>query len=116
MKNAKYLKITIHDNDFTSYYHILGKTLYDIFKYNGKYPDKEDLPKIKNYIDNLWWTIDSLNGFYSWKDTSIKWSENPIKYFNVDLDIVEYTNIPDWDNAESIYIPLFDESNEILLV
>lgn len=116
MKDAKYLKVTIHDNDFTSYYHVLGETLYNIFKGYGKYPDKEDLPKIKTYINYLWWTIDNLDGIYRWKNTSVDWKENPIKIFDVDLDIVEYTNIPDWDNAESIYIPLFDESNEILLI
>ena len=28
--------------------------------------------------------------------------------------IVDYLDIPDWDNNESIYVPLFDESNEII--
>ena len=31
IKMAKYLKITIHDNDFTGYYRIIGETLLNMF-------------------------------------------------------------------------------------
>ena len=30
-------------------------------------------------------------------------------YFEPDLEIVDYLDIPDWDNSESAFIPLFND-------
>lgn len=113
---SKYLRITIHDNDFISDLQIVGETLKNIFDFEDKYPTEDDLPKIKEYISNLCWSIHNLDNFYRWKDTSVDFSETPMKIFDVDLAIVDYTDIPDWNNSEDVYIPLFAENNDILLV
>lgn len=116
MYNAKYLMITIHDNDFTSYYHILGNTLLDVFRYAG-YPTEEDIPELKELIKFLWYSVDSIVNLSRWKDTSIKHKSYPINdYFIPDIKIVNYFDIPKWGNGEEIYIPLFDGNDEILCV
>lgn len=115
--NAPYLKVTVHDNDFTSYYWQVGEAIQNIFKYEGKYSTKEDLDIIKPLIARLWWTIDNLDSYYRWKDTLVEYKPMEFEYFekSLDLDIVEYTDIPSWNNAEDIYIPLFESDETILL-
>ena len=118
--NAPYLRITLHDNDFTSYWQELGEAIQSIIRFEcndffDKTVESLDLEVIKPYIAKLWWSIDSLSNHFRWKNTHVDQTPTRVEYFeDVDLSIVDYTDIPDWDNAESIYIPLFKESTEII--
>ncbi len=109
-EQAKYLRITIHDNDYSISLKIIGNTLNNLLDYHYGYPTKEDLPKISSYIQSLWY---SVHGIHYVLEHKIE-SKEPLSNFKPTLQIVDYLDIPDWDNNESIYIPLFDESNEII--
>ena len=98
-----------------SYDEILNLNYDSVFDFFDKTVESLDLEVIKPYIAKLWWSIDSLSHHFRWKNTHVDQSPTRVEYFeDVDLSIVDYTEIPDWDNAESIYIPLFKESTEII--
>ena len=112
---SKYLMITIHDNDFTSYFIELGKTLYNIFISEGKFPTEEDIPELKELIKHLWYSVHNIVMLMRWKNTLVEYERtDEISYFYPDVKIMDYLDIPEWENAEDIYIPLF-ENGEILL-
>ena len=117
MSDCPYLKITIGDNDFTGVAMLLGQTLIDTFTQAGKYPTEKDLPQIKGYIAKLWWSLFNLENFYEYK-TITDYSEVNIEYFekNLELKIVSYLDIPDWDNGESFYVPLSGNFYETTIV
>lgn len=118
--NAPYLRVTLHDNDFTSYWRELGEAIQSIIRFEcnnfkNKKLEERDLGEIKPYIEMLWWSIDSLSSHFRWKDTHIDSSPTIQDYFKgVNIEIVDFLDIPDWDNGESIYIPLYEDSDEIL--
>ena len=89
--NAPYLKVTVHDNDFTSYYWQVGEAIQNIFKYEGKYPTKEDLDIIKPLIARLWWTIDNLDS-YLFSYTSKEIDNSYIVSFKNGLKPISITN------------------------
>ena len=109
-EQAKYLRITMHDNDYSISLKIIGNTLKNLLNYHYEYITEEDLPKICSYIQSLWY---SVHGIHYVLEHKIE-SKEPLSNFKPTLQIVDYLDIPDWDNNESIYIPLFDESNEII--
>ncbi|GAA6275878.1 hypothetical protein F170042I7_20640 [Blautia caecimuris] len=109
-EQAKYLRITIHDNDYSISLKIIGNTLNNLFDYHYEYPTEEDLPKISSYIQSLWHSVHGIHHVLKHKTKS----KEPLSNFKPTLQIVDYLDIPDWDNYESIYVPLFDESNEII--
>ena len=107
--STKYLRVTICDNDFTSSLLCVGGLLQQIFKYEGKYPTKQDFNILKEMIEHIWYgTYEIMN--------KLRFGECGLcgfDYFEPDLEFVDFEDIPDWDNSESIYIPMFD--GEILL-
>ena len=118
MSECKYLKVTIGDNDFTGVARIIGQSLIDVFKSAHNQPTEDDLPQIRSYITSLWWSLYNLEDFYRWKGTSIDFSECNIYYFerSLKLEIVNYEDIPDWDNGESFYVPLSGSDYESTIV
>lgn len=42
--NARYLKITIHDNDFTNSLIHIGYLLQQVFEFEGECPTEKDFP------------------------------------------------------------------------
>ena len=118
--NGPYLKITLHDNDFTSYWLELGEAIQGIIRFEcnnfeTKSVEGKDIEAIKPYIAKLWWAINSLSGHFRWKGSPIDQKPTKMDVFDgVDVEIIDYVNIPEWDNAESIYIPLFKETTEII--
>jgi hypothetical protein len=114
-----YLHITVHDNDFTSYYKILGSTIRELFNYAGcKYPASEDDYKIlKPFIANIWYSLHNILDYAKWYDSEyVHYEETPKKYFDEHLtvEILDLESIPKDDDCQSIYIPLIDGSEEIL--
>lgn len=67
--NAPYLRVTLHDNDFTSYWQELGEAIQDIIRFEcGNFENKTvediDLKSIQPYIAKLWWAINSLSSYF----------------------------------------------------
>ena len=106
---AKYLRITIHDNDFTTSLQRVGELLYETFYLEGKYPTEEDFPTLKEIIKHLWFCADMAIDLMRWGHLNTL----NMEYFNPCLEFIDYLDIPDWGNNESIYIPMFDDA-EIL--
>ena len=107
--NVKYLRVTIHDNDFTTSLELISELLYETFKFEDRYPTEEDFPSLKECIKHMWFGENMLKDLMRWG----KCETTNINYFNPCLEFVDYLDIPDWDNAESVYIPMFDDA-EIL--
>ena len=107
MSHKRYLRVTIHDNDFTSSLEQACATLYNIFQCAAHFPKEEDLFVVRGLIKALW------NGTYIAEHWA-RWSTlNYLEasYLAPKLEFVEYCDIPDWDNNESVYIPMFYDSH-----
>ena len=107
---APYLHITISDNDFWESQELLGNIIQQIFQTTNHYPTGDDLSEIKRTIATMWHSIAVLFWFKTECITPL------IDYFERRLmvDIVDYFDIPEWDNAESLYIPLFANADIII--
>lgn len=105
---AKYLRITMHDNDFSYSLSLLADTLYKIFIEEGRFPEEDELPLLKKYAQPLWFSLDNLNAVMCWNKNSVEFKETIEEYFEPTLEFVDYVDIPDWDNDESVYIPMFE--------
>lgn len=108
--NTKYLRVTIHDNDFRTSLRMISELLYETFQLENKYPTEEDFPVLKECIQHLWFGEHMASNLMRWG----KHNTIDIIYFKPHLEFVDYLDIPDWDNAESVYIPMFDDA-EILI-
>ena len=105
---AKYLRITMHDNDFWLSLEYLSKMLYDIFIFEKRFPEEDELPLLKKYIQPLWFSLHNLNSVMCWNKNSVGFKETIENYFEPTLEFVDYFDIPNWDNDESVYIPMFE--------
>ena len=104
--NAKYLKVTIYDNDFTFSLKAISNLLYETFQWEGRYPTEEDFPVLKECIKHLWFGEHLTSSLMRWgkRDTI------DINYFEPHLEFVDFSDIPVWDNSEIVYIPMFDNA------
>lgn len=110
---ARYLRVTMHDNDFWLSLEYLSKMLYDIFIFEGRFPEEDELPLLKKYIQPLWFSLHNLSSVMCWNKNSVGFKETIEKYFEPILEFVDYVDIPDWDNGESAYIPMFKNAEII---
>lgn len=108
-KDARYLRVTIHDNDFRSSLMCVGRLLQDMFWCCERYPTEEEFPELQEIIMHIWHRTDQLTDMLENHGHRL----SNATYFKPDLKFVLYSEIPDWDNSESIYIPMFDDA-EIL--
>lgn len=111
-----YLCITLRDNDFTAYSYILGEYIQKIiYWYKNESSESlsdEQLEKLRPYIARMWWSIHNMeNVIYS---NNTRETAYDVFERNLELSVVDYTDIPEWDNYENIYIPLFDNELEVL--
>ena len=102
----KYLRITIHDNDFSLSLRWIGELLYEIFWAEDNYPTEDKLPVLKEYVKRLWHSTYMIQDCMRWFPAG----NVDEGYFEPDLEFVDFADIPDWDNGESIYIPMFDDA------
>lgn len=110
---AKYLRVTIHDNDFWYSLSLLADMLYEIFIGEGRFPEGDELPLLKKYIQPLWFSLHNLDSIMSWNKNAVGFKETIEKHFEPTLEFVDYVDIPDWDNGESVYIPMFKNAEII---
>lgn len=108
MNDAKYLRVTIHDNDFTSSLLYVGNLLQQVF-IDNEYPTEQDFGVLKEMIMHIWYGIHEITEKLRFEECDLCGFD----YFEPNLEFVNFEDIPDWDNSESIYIPMFD--GEILL-
>ena len=109
----KYLRITLHDNDFTSYYVELGKTIYDICYCADRYFENFDIPVIKEAIARLWHSYHEIIMQLQFgtkeepvKHTSLDYFINNIEVALVDESDIAYMKEHDFCNCEYIYIEM----------
>lgn len=98
---ANYLRLTIHDNDFWCTVRFVAELLNNMMAYCDMKITKEDLPEIKEYINSL------LYATCSFEHYALNREIPSYDYFDPDLKIVNYLDIPEWENFECAYIPLF---------
>lgn len=110
---AKYLRITMHDNDFWLSLEYLSKMLYEIFIFERRFPEENELPLLKRYIQPIWFSLHNLNSLMRWNKSCVGFTETIEETFVPILEFVDYLDIPDWDNGESVYIPMFENAEII---
>ena len=112
---APYLVIRLGDNDFTSFAGSVANALTAMF-YNYDYPkNDEDLEMLKEPIARMWASVSILNDVMK-KVEDRKWPGTPDNFDHLfeymkerlSLRIVDFSELPSWDNYESICIPLFE--------
>lgn len=106
----KYLKVTIYDNDFTSSLVRVCKILYNIFQDEDKYPEEKDFPFLKTAIQYMWCGTKMAQDISRWGNINT----SSFNYLIPDLEIVDAHEIEEWENYESVYIPLFDDGSLVV--
>ena len=93
MSNARYLKISLHDNDFTiiiEFSSELLKELIDFFDYYGSYEISEkDLYKLQDSIQHLLYATYRIHNYLFHRD----YEDMPFDSFRPSLHIVDYLDI-----------------------
>lgn len=110
---SQYLRITLHDNDFTSYWEALVVSIESIVNdfhtvYVGENFDW-DMDRLAAAIQYLWYAMDEMD--YACDSPARRacfanQRRHTVDSFKPDISIVDYKDIPDWENSEVIYIPL----------
>lgn len=105
MEKDLYLYISIGDNDFKRGLKNVCELLYEFFQFTDDYPEnQQDLEELKPIVQNLLYQRDQLKRY---KDKA--YPNVPVDYFKPQMEFIYGSNIPDWDNGESAYIPMFDD-------
>lgn len=111
---AKYLRVTMHDNDFSGSLELLADMLYKIFIGEGRFPEEDEFSLLEKYIQSLWFSLHNISHIMRWNKNIVGFKESAEVYFQPTLEFIDYLNIPDWDNGESIYIPMFKDAEIIM--
>ena len=99
-----YLKLSIHDNDFRSDIEFVADTLYNIFYFFDTASDEivNNLPHLKVCVKEILYETHKIFNLLGHGSPVSK------DYFDPDLKVIDYLDIPEWDNGESAFIPLFE--------
>ena len=99
-----YLKLTIYDNDFGYEIKLVSELLRDVFCFLDIEPVDlyNNLAQVKEYVQYLLYATSSISHQLEGMPLT------SFDYFKPDLEIVPYRDIPDWDNGETAFIPLFE--------
>lgn len=102
-----YLKLTMHDNDYSLSLYQAGVALYNYFNQEEWFPRKENLPKLLPVVQHL------VNSFYNLREYMIfsqaKEPTKSIKYFdNLKIELVNSEYLPaHTQNYEDVYVAMF---------
>lgn len=114
-ESAKYLRVTMYDNDFTCSLLQLADILYEFFC-TTRFPEDNDLPILKVYVQHLWFSIHNIYDLLGFNKNCNDFKETHLKNFIPHLEFVDYLDIPTgWHNDADVYIPMF-ENAEIIRV
>lgn len=109
-QDKKYLKVTIHDRDFSDELRSAVEIVHDYFWMYEKYPTEKDFPYLGQCIKNLINDAYCVRAFACEYDNLPNFNEKN-SYFLPALSIVKEKDIPNWENGECYYIPLFDDKD-----
>lgn len=110
-QDRKYLRITIYDNDFMDELEDAAWILWQSFGYYEKAPTEKDFPYLEKCIRNIMSNSYCVN-ILCRGDENLPDTEVYDEYFTPKLSIVKREDIPDWENYECIYVPLFPGGDE----
>ena len=65
----------MHDNDFINSLSLLADMLYEIFIGEGRFPEEDELPLLKKYIQPLWFSLHNLDSIMSWNKKAVGFKE-----------------------------------------
>lgn len=106
---ALYLRISIADSDFTSYYEALAKPIYELLEFKG-FPKVDDmmLLQLKEPIAKLWNAVENTYCVFSGRPVT---DHYPYFLKELTLEVVDFADI-ECESAESIYVALFKVTND----
>lgn len=106
---APYLRISIADSDFTSYYEALAKPIYELLEFNG-FPKVDDmmLLQLKEPIAKLWNAVN--NTFCALGGRPVT-DYYPYILRDLTLEVIDFDDI-ECESAESIYVALFKVTDD----
>ena len=112
-ESAKYLRVTMYDNDFTNSLLHLADILYDNFK-ETRFPEEDELSLLEQYVKHLWYSLHNIDSVMMWNKNGVGFKETHLECFEPHLEFVDYLDIPeDWYMDADVYIPMFGNA-EIL--
>ena len=111
---AFYMRVTIHDNDFSDCLEATCERLHAAFHYEYSVPHDEtsiDIEGLKYFVAKMMAANHILHNIMTYKDPySLEIEKSHINYFLERLQIEFVDEMLDWDNRESCYIPLWSEN------
>lgn len=114
MSNARYVQLTIHDNDFWATIEFVSELLRSLIDYFGHYGSyditDEDLQQLKDDIQHLLYGTYRIHNYLFHRERDYP----SFDYFKPTVKIVDYLDIPDWDNNQSVFVPLFENGDIII--
>lgn len=106
---APYLRISLADSDFTSYYEALAKPIYELLEFKG-FPKVDDmmLQQLKEPIARLWNAVENTYCALGGRPIT---DHYPYFLGELSLEVVDFADI-ECESAESIYVALFKVTND----
>lgn len=107
----KWLRITVHDNDYTGFGRILGEAIQKMIFWRGERIREDNVEEYREAISELWAAFQKFDNVGLQLDNNID-----AEFFkaNMVMKIVDDGNI-EADNYESIYIPMFKYAEVVVL-
>lgn len=96
----QYLHITLHDNDFSIELDTAGRALRNLLHWFGC-PDEIDLQVLRVCIQGLLYNAHEIQNLLRKQNDRVK-----LEDFQPIVEIVDASEIPDWDCGENLYIQL----------
>lgn len=107
----KWLRITVHDNDYTGFGKILGEAIQEMIFWRGEQIREDNVEEYREAIAELWTAFQKFDNVGLQLDNDVD-----AEFFkaNMDMKIVGDGNI-EADNYESIYISMFKYAEVVVL-
>lgn len=109
--SRKWLRLTVHDNDYTGFGRILGEAIREMIFWRGEQIREDNIEEYREAIAELWEAFQKFDNVGLQLDNNID-----AEFFkaNMVMKIVDDGNI-EADNYESIYIPMFKYAEVVVL-
>ena len=107
----KWLRLTIHDNDYTVFGRILGEAIRKMIFWRGEQIQEDDVEGYREVIAELW------SAFQKFDNVGLQLDNNiDVEFFKANMVM---KIVGDWDieayNYETIYIPMFKYAEVVVL-
>lgn len=107
----KWLRITVHDNDYTVFGRILGEAIQEMMFWRGEQIREDNIEEYREVIAEMWAAFQKFDnvGLVLNNDVDAEFFKA-----SMDMKIVDDGNI-EADNYEAIYIPMFKYAEVVVL-